>query len=69
MGIGREGHVQPDLRFGLVGCGRIGKRHADLLSSGAVSGARLVGVCDIDAARASSFAAATIPEEDGIVAA
>jgi UDP-N-acetyl-2-amino-2-deoxyglucuronate dehydrogenase len=32
--------------FGLLGCGRIAKRHADILSNGAVAGARLVAVCD-----------------------
>ena len=47
--------MSPDLGFGLVGCGRIGKRHADLLSSGSVPGARLVAVCDTDPKRLSDF--------------
>ncbi|MFP3454396.1 Gfo/Idh/MocA family oxidoreductase, partial [Bacillus sp. SIMBA_154] len=38
----------------LVGCGRIAKRHAELLS-GVVGGAQLVAVCDTDEARARSF--------------
>ncbi|MBU3632884.1 Gfo/Idh/MocA family protein [Polynucleobacter sp. AP-Feld-500C-C5] len=43
------------IKFGLVGCGRIAKRHADLLCSGAISGATLVAVCDIKLDRAESF--------------
>lgn len=34
--------------FALVGCGRISKRHAELLSSGSIDGARLISVCDVD---------------------
>ena len=45
----------PDLGFALVGCGRIGKRHAELLSSGTIAGARLLAVCDTDEARARAF--------------
>ncbi len=41
-------------RFALVGCGRIAKRHAELLS-GVVQDARLVAVCDVDAGKARSF--------------
>lgn len=41
-------------RFALVGCGRIAKRHAELLSS-VVKGAQLVAVCDIDAGKAQAF--------------
>lgn len=44
------------LRFAVVGCGRIGVRHADLLSSGGVPGAELVAVCDVDESRRSAFA-------------
>lgn len=40
------------LRFALVGCGRIAPRHAELLSSGAIAGAQLAGVCDVKADRA-----------------
>jgi UDP-N-acetyl-2-amino-2-deoxyglucuronate dehydrogenase len=43
------------LGFALVGCGRIAKRHAELLSQSQISGARLVACCDIDEDRASLF--------------
>lgn len=36
------------LNFALVGCGRISKRHAELLGENQISGARLVAVCDKD---------------------
>lgn len=43
----------PDmLNFALVGCGRIARRHADLLGHGEIAGARLAAVCDLDAAKA-----------------
>jgi predicted dehydrogenase len=45
------------MRFGLVGCGAIAKRHADILSSGCVQGAVLAAVCDSDQSRAEIFAA------------
>jgi len=35
------------LRFSLVGCGRIAKRHAELLGSGIIGSAKLVAVCDV----------------------
>lgn len=40
--------------FALVGCGRIAKRHAELLS-GVVDGAKLIAVCDANEAKAKSF--------------
>jgi UDP-N-acetyl-2-amino-2-deoxyglucuronate dehydrogenase len=40
------------IKFALVGCGRIAKRHADLLGSGAIIGGSLVAVCDIKYERA-----------------
>ncbi|MDA3968333.1 Gfo/Idh/MocA family protein [Helicobacter ibis] len=43
------------LGVALLGCGRIAVRHAELLSKGEISGARLVCVCDIDENRAKSF--------------
>lgn len=45
------------LRFAVVGCGRISKRHTDLLSSGAIKGATLVAVCDVieDRSRATGL--------------
>lgn len=45
------------LRFAVVGCGRIGKRHAELLASGSIPGARLVAVCDLNEVRALAFSA------------
>ncbi len=46
-----------DLAFAVVGCGRIGKRHAELLKGGALKGAYLAGVCDTDDGRAAAFTA------------
>lgn len=43
------------LRFGLIGCGRIAKRHADLLASGEIAGAQLAAVCDTDPVKAREF--------------
>jgi UDP-N-acetyl-2-amino-2-deoxyglucuronate dehydrogenase len=43
-----------DLRFGLVGCGRIAKRHADLLGRGIIKGARLSAACDVRPERAEA---------------
>ena len=43
------------LRFGLIGCGRIARRHADLLARGDIAGAGLAAVCDSDPARAKNF--------------
>jgi UDP-N-acetyl-2-amino-2-deoxyglucuronate dehydrogenase len=43
------------LRFAIVGCGRIAKRHADLLGTGQIAGARLVAVCDIRPERAEAY--------------
>jgi len=41
------------LKFGLVGCGRIARRHAELLAQNKVRGASLAAVCDVDPTRAS----------------
>lgn len=43
------------LKFALVGCGRIAKRHAELLGGGLVSGAELAAVCDIVPEKAGSL--------------
>src|SRR4051812_41454622 len=45
------------IRFGLLGCGRISKRHSELLGNGQIEGARLVAVCDQIKARADAVAA------------
>lgn len=34
------------IKFGVLGCGRIAKRHLDLLGGGQIDGARLVAMCD-----------------------
>lgn len=44
------------IRFGLLGCGRIAKRHSDLLGGNHIDGAKLLAVCDIDHARADALA-------------
>jgi UDP-N-acetyl-2-amino-2-deoxyglucuronate dehydrogenase len=43
------------LRFALLGCGRIARRHADLLGTGQIGGAGLAAVCDIDPDRARTY--------------
>jgi predicted dehydrogenase len=43
------------INFALIGCGRIAKRHADLLGTGQIRGARLAAVCDIRRERAEEF--------------
>jgi len=40
------------LNFALVGCGRIAKRHSELLGCNQIVGARLVAVCDINSEKA-----------------
>lgn len=42
------------MTFALVGCGRIAKRHAELLS-GVVEGAKLIAVCDVRSEHAKAF--------------
>ena len=44
------------LKFALVGCGRISKRHSELLGHGQIEGASLVAACDIDLSKASKIA-------------
>lgn len=44
------------LSFALVGCGRIAKRHSELLGLGQVAGARLVAACDSVRAKADEIA-------------
>lgn len=41
--------------FGLIGCGRIAKRHAELLGGGMIGRAQLAAVCDIKADRARHY--------------
>jgi len=44
------------IRFGLLGCGRIAKRHSELLGGGHIDRASLVAVCDPVRARADVIA-------------
>jgi UDP-N-acetyl-2-amino-2-deoxyglucuronate dehydrogenase len=44
------------IRFGLLGCGRIAKRHSELLGGGHIAGAKLVAVCDDVRERADAIA-------------
>jgi len=44
------------LNFALVGCGRIAKRHSELLGNGQIDGARLVAVCDLVPSKAEVIA-------------
>lgn len=43
------------IRIAIVGCGRIAKRHAELLGTGQIAGAKLVAVCDVVQERATAF--------------
>lgn len=43
------------LNIALVGCGRIAKRHAELLGNGQIAEARLAAVCDIQEDRARAY--------------
>lgn len=57
MGIGLILAVLgPMINIALVGCGRIAKRHAELLGTQQIAGARLVAVCDVQSERVTSFA-------------
>lgn len=44
------------LKFCLVGCGRIAKRHSELLGGSVIAGASLAGVCDLVPAKAQRIA-------------
>jgi len=41
------------LNFALVGCGRISKRHLELLGRGQIANSRLIAVCDVVSQRAT----------------
>src|SRR5437660_1045466 len=45
------------INIALLGCGRIAGRHASLLGTGQIAGARLVAVCDTQRERAEAFGA------------
>lgn len=43
------------IRFALVGCGRIAKRHSELLGYDQINGAKLVAACDLNEAKATEM--------------
>jgi predicted dehydrogenase len=43
------------IRFAIVGCGRIAKRHADIIQSASGGYSKLQAVCDVKAPRAKDF--------------
>lgn len=43
------------LGFALVGCGRIARKHSEILAGGQVAGARLAAVCDVKPERARAM--------------
>jgi len=43
------------LGFAIIGCGRIAKRHSELLGLGLIQGAKLVAVCDIVQSKAQKI--------------
>jgi len=43
------------LNFALVGCGRIARKHAEILAGGHVAGGRLTALCDVVRDRARQF--------------
>ena len=43
------------LNFALIGCGRIAKRHSELLGLGQIPGARLAAVADLELNRAQAI--------------
>lgn len=45
------------LNFALVGCGRIAKRHSELLGYGQINGAKLIAVCDLEEDKARRIGA------------
>src|SRR5450631_2012849 len=54
--VGRRQRKVVMIRFGLLGCGRIARRHSELLGGGHIDGAGLVAVCDPVRARADAIA-------------
>lgn len=44
------------IKFGIVGCGRIAKRHSELLGNNVIKGAQLIAVCDLQKDRADGIA-------------
>ena len=55
-GLAGDQKGDPMIKFGLLGCGRIAKRHSDLLGGRHVDRASLAGVCDPIRSRADAIA-------------
>jgi len=49
-----------EVKIGVIGLGNMGSYHADYLAKGAIKGARLAAVCDIDANKLAGFAGADV---------
>lgn len=43
------------VKFALIGCGRIAKRHAELLGLNQIEGAKLAAVCDLEPSKATAI--------------
>ena len=56
-----RGHEMKPLRTAILGCGRIAKRHADILAT--LDDVRLVGYCDQNVPAAQEFAKRLRPGE------
>jgi UDP-N-acetyl-2-amino-2-deoxyglucuronate dehydrogenase len=50
-------HLEYMIRYALIGCGRIGLRHAELLGRGEIVNSKLVAVCDVIKEKALDFKA------------
>ena len=46
--------MKKDIKFGIIGCGHIGKRHAAVID--AANTAELVSLCDIEVEKADDLA-------------
>tara|TARA_B100001057_G_C22747340_1_gene910272 strand:+ start:74 stop:1105 length:1032 start_codon:yes stop_codon:yes gene_type:complete len=44
------------IKIVLMGCGRIAKKHSEILGGGHIKGAKLTGVCDVDVLKAKELA-------------
>jgi predicted dehydrogenase len=44
-----------NIKFALIGCGRIARKHAELLGNKQITGAALSAVCDIDKEKAETY--------------
>jgi UDP-N-acetyl-2-amino-2-deoxyglucuronate dehydrogenase len=54
--VGKAELIMSDIKFALIGCGRISKRHSELLGHRQIPGASLAAVCDVVPERACTVA-------------